>query len=516
MCPASVVLPVPSPLPVAAYMRMSTDMQQYSITNQTRAITGYANSHGMSIVRTYRDDGRSGLTIEHRPGLLSLVRDISQGPPGFTAILVLDVSRWGRFQNADEAAYYEFLCWKAGVRVCYVGELFENDGTPFAMVVKGIKRAMAAEYSRELSAKVCAGQRNLARLGYHQGAMAGYGLRRMLVSASGKPKGMLAMGERKSFATDRVTLVPGPTKEVRTVRWIYDQCIAGVSCTDIARALNAKGIPNHIGNAWTYQTVRGVLENEKYLGNSVYGRDSKRLGGRQIANPESLWVRKDGAYKPIVTPDVFQAAQRSRQAQTARMSTEEMVERAKAILDREGAITASLIEAEPGCPSVPAYARRFGSLNALYRVLGFLPRTHRHYGEVRAYVTSWQKTLTAFAAEWLEDAGSAVERYGMCLRIDHAWTLSFCVLNAHKAHTTHPAWFRHRTPEDTDVVVFARGAYREPVPRDYLVLPRILFPEWPTSFYDHNGPMIEGCTYPSLAILGDLARLSRMETQLCG
>ena len=72
MCPARVVLPAPRPLPVAAYMRMSTDMQQYSITNQTRAITGYANSHGMSIVRTYRDGGRSGLTIEHRPGLLSL------------------------------------------------------------------------------------------------------------------------------------------------------------------------------------------------------------------------------------------------------------------------------------------------------------------------------------------------------------------------------------------------------------------------------------------------------------
>lgn len=516
MCPASVVLPAPSPLPVAAYMRMSTDMQQYSITNQTRAITGYANSHGMSIVRTYRDDGRSGLTIEHRPGLLSLVRDISQGPPGFTAILVLDVSRWGRFQNSDEAAYYEFLCWKAGVRVCYVGELFENDGTPFAMVVKGIKRAMAAEYSRELSAKTSAGQRHMASLGFHQGALSGYGLRRMLIGASGKPRGLLAIGERKGFARDRVILVPGPKSEVRTVQWMYEQCIAGKSCTDIARALNAKGKRNHIGNPWTYQTVRAVLENEKYLGHSIYGKDSKILGGKQVANPKSLWVRKDHAWKPIVTQDVFDAAQRSRKAQIAHMSDDEVIERIRAIYEREGTISAPMITAEPGLLSAQSCARRFGSLNAMYRKVGFVPARNAHYGLIRAHVTNWQKTLVGFTAELLEEAGSTVERDGLRLRIDHAWTVSFSVLNAHKTNTTYPAWFRHRAVVEADIVVFARTAFGEPGPRDYLVLPKVLFPEWPGVFYNHNGPVIESCTYPSLAVLGDLARLSRMEAQLCG
>lgn len=516
MCPAPLVPSSPHPVSVAAYLRMSTDMQQYSMANQTRAITGYANSHGMSIVRTYRDDGRSGLTIEHRPGLLALVRDIAQGPPGFTAVLVLDVSRWGRFQNSDEAAYYEFLCWKAGVRVCYVGELFENDGTPFAMVVKGIKRAMAAEYSRELSAKTSAGQRNVAGLGFHQGALAGYGLRRMLVSAGGKPKGLLAKGERKSFATDRVVLAPGPLAECRTVRWIFDRCIEGESCTNIARALNAKGKLNHVGRPWTYQTVRDVIENEKYIGTSVYGKDSKLLGGRQVANPESMWIRKEGAYKPIIPPEVFEAAQRSRRAQVARMSDDEVIERIRGIYRREGVLSAPLITAEPGLPSAHACARRFGSLNAMYRRVGFVPARNAHYGLIGAHITNWQKSLTGFTADWLADAGSTVERDRMRLTIDHAWTVSFCVLNAHRANTSHPTWFRHRTPEDTDVVVFARTVFGEPSPRDYLVLPKVLFPVWPTSFYGRNGPAAEGCTYPSLAILGDLARLSRMETQLCG
>jgi glycine/D-amino acid oxidase-like deaminating enzyme len=44
-------------------------------------------------------------------------------------------------------------------------------------IVKGIKRAMAGEYSRELSAKVFAGQCRLIEMGFRQGGPAGYGLR---------------------------------------------------------------------------------------------------------------------------------------------------------------------------------------------------------------------------------------------------------------------------------------------------------------------------------------------------
>ncbi|MDR6935321.1 recombinase family protein [Luteibacter sp. 3190] len=137
------------------------------------------------VVRTFSDEGLSGLTAEQRPGLLALLRAIAHGPAGFEAVLVLDVSRWGRFQNTDEAAYYEFVCWKAGVQVIYVAEPFANDLSPFSMVVKGLKRVMAAEYSRELSAKVLAGQRRIAEMGYRAGGIAGYGLRRMLIDKDG-------------------------------------------------------------------------------------------------------------------------------------------------------------------------------------------------------------------------------------------------------------------------------------------------------------------------------------------
>jgi hypothetical protein len=56
-------------------------------------------------------------------------------------ILVYDVSRWGRFQDADESAYYEYICKRAGFGVQYCAEQFENDGSPVSTIVKGVSRA---------------------------------------------------------------------------------------------------------------------------------------------------------------------------------------------------------------------------------------------------------------------------------------------------------------------------------------------------------------------------------------
>jgi DNA invertase Pin-like site-specific DNA recombinase len=164
----------PSALRAAEYVRMSTEHQQYSTQNQCDKIREYAASRGIEVVRTYADEGKSGLRIDGREALQSLIRDVTNGRADFQAILVYDVSRWGRFQDADESAYYEYICRRAGIQVIYCAEQFENDGSPVSTIVKGVKRAMAGEYSRELSAKVFAGQCRLIELGFRQGGPAGY------------------------------------------------------------------------------------------------------------------------------------------------------------------------------------------------------------------------------------------------------------------------------------------------------------------------------------------------------
>lgn len=236
----------------AQYVRMSTEHQRYSTENQSDAIRKYAEQKGLEIVRTYADEGKSGLRLDGREGIKALIRDVQTGKADFGTILVYDVSRWGRFQDADESAHYEYICRSAGIAVQYCAEQFENDGSPVSTIVKGVKRAMAGEYSRELSAKVFAGQCRLIEIGYRQGGPAGYGLRRMLVDQNGVHKGKLARGEHKSIQTDRVILIPGAPVEIETVQWMYRAFVEeGKPEEEIADLLNSREVLTDDGGRWT-------------------------------------------------------------------------------------------------------------------------------------------------------------------------------------------------------------------------------------------------------------------------
>jgi hypothetical protein len=113
------------------------------------------------VTRTYSDAGKSGLVIKRRDGLRQLLNDVVGGKQPYKAILVYDVSRWGRFQDVDEAAHYEFLCKAAGVEVHYCAEQFANDNSLASAMMKALKRVMAGEYSRELSVKVNEGSKRI-------------------------------------------------------------------------------------------------------------------------------------------------------------------------------------------------------------------------------------------------------------------------------------------------------------------------------------------------------------------
>jgi DNA invertase Pin-like site-specific DNA recombinase len=509
-------VPVRAPpvIPVAEYVRMSTDLQIYSPINQSVAIAAFAEANGMQVVRTYVDEGRSGLDLGGREGLQRLLQDVRSGHADYEAVLVYDVSRWGRFQNSDEAAYYEFLCTRAGIRVYYVAEPFDNDGSPLAAILKGLKRTMAAEYSRELSAKVCAGQHRLASMGYHQGALAGYGLRRMRVDKDGRRKGILKIGDRKSLVTDRVILVPGPPNEVATVLRIFNDYVSGKSASQIAKTLNDEGIPTHVGGKWRYSIVTNLLSNEKYIGNAIHGRQRKRLKQALSDSPPDEWSRHDGAYTGIVPPELFHAARRKSVPRVARKTDEELLEPLRVILAREGTITEGLINAEPGVFCARVYGERFGGLRGVYTRLGLDLRRNLAYADIRTKIAPWRECLTAFACDTLADDGSAVERNEWSITVDRTWSLSFYVMQS-SDYGDGLRWFIRRIPEPTDIVVFAQMPSDGSTPMAYIVLPRSRFPAWPKMIYDSNTPSIDSFSYPSLSILRDLASLSRMGDQPC-
>ena len=359
-------------VPVAQYLRMSTEHQQYSLENQAAAIHRYADSNGFTVIQTYSDAAKSGLVLKRRPGLRQLLQDVVGGGATFRAILVYDISRWGRFQDTDESAHYEFLCKSAGVPVHYCAESFVNDGSMPSLIMKALKRSMAGEYSRELGVRVLSGQSRLARLGFKQGGLPGYGLRRMLVTGDRQPKQLLALRERKSIATDRVILVPGPAHEVQVVREIFRMLISERRTVyAIARELNRNGVQYLGDSPWDYQSVYAVLTSPKYAGCHVFGRTSSKLYTPMVRVPRSEWIVTPNAFEPIVDGATFDEAQRILWRRTFNKSNEDVLASLRVLLASEGRLSLTLIKNSPDLPSPSTYRHRFGSLRRAYELIGY-------------------------------------------------------------------------------------------------------------------------------------------------
>lgn len=377
--------PIPSGFKAAQYVRMSTEHQQYSTQNQADKIQEYADKRGIEIIKTYADEGKSGLSIGGRAALQRLISDVENGLAEFNVILVYDVSRWGRFQDADESAYYEYICRRAGIQVAYCAEQFENDGSPVSTIVKGVKRAMAGEYSRELSAKVFAGQCRLIEMGFRQGGPAGFGLRRVLVNERGEVKGELSQGEHKSLQTDRVILMPGPAEEVAWVnsmfRWLIDE---DMGFREIADRLNEHGVETDRGRPWTASSARTVLTNEKYIGNNVYNRHSFKLKRLHVDNPPEMWIRKEGAFEAIVPVEVFMTAQEIITARSAKLSDEELLDHLRRLYTEHGQLSGVLIDQSDALPSASTYRTRFGSLRRAYELIGYQTNFDSERAEINA------------------------------------------------------------------------------------------------------------------------------------
>jgi DNA invertase Pin-like site-specific DNA recombinase len=400
-------------VPAAEYLRMSTEHQQYSLDNQSAAILNYAESHGFQVVRTYSDAAKRGLVLKHRKGLQQLLKDVVGGTPDYKAILVYDVSRWGRFQDTDESAHYEFICKSAGVPVHYCAETFANDGTLPSLIMKTLKRTMAAEFSRELGVKVLAGQKRLAGLGFKQGGVPGYGLRRLLISSDRQPKQQLRSGERKSIATDRVILVLGPVHEVQCVREIYRLLLSEkMSVYAIAQELNKQGI-EYVGNsAWDYAAVFAVLTHPKYMGCHVFGRTSSKLYTPVVRVPKSEWVLTPGAFEPIIDHATYSKAQRILQGRTINKSDDELLDSLRGLLAAKGRLSLRLIQNSEDAPSPSTYRQRFGSLRKAYELIGYGRSNQFGPVDVRRRTQALREELISRIAAMFPNDVSVVRRGG--------------------------------------------------------------------------------------------------------
>ncbi|WP_271608797.1 recombinase family protein [Bradyrhizobium sp. CCBAU 21359] len=460
----------------AQYLRMSTDRQQYSIQNQAAVIAAYAHAHNFTLVRTYKDEGESGLLIKNRTGLLQLLEDVESNQVDFGHLLVYDVSRWGRFQDVDESAHYEFVCRRAGIKVAYCAEQFENDGSMLASIVKNIKRVMAAEYSRELSAKVYAGQCRFARLAYKPCGRAGYALVRELVDEKMQTRRVMRKGERKYILTDHIRIRPGAPKEIAVVKWIFDKFLEVRSETVIAWELNRKALASSTGLPWTRAAVGIVLRNESYIGNLVFNRKSQKLRQAAVRNPPEQWIRTEGCIEPIIDREVFFRVKKIIEERRVDLSEQLMLVRLRRTLLKEGRLTPAIIDRTPGLPCSATCQIHFGSFRNLYRLLGYTPKRNYEYLDARPAWSELRSKLVQQVAAAIRAAGGRIGSGGWsdCLRVDGTACLSVRAARwtpgRKPSHAPHWSIERETCLPDGWIAAIRLGEHNTTV-LDYVLLP---------------------------------------------
>jgi len=359
----------------AAYYRHSAqDRQENSVEIQQDQVRQFAEDNNIEMVEEYIDRGKTGLITEGREAFQRMLHDVETGKHQFDYVLVLDVSRWGRYQKRDIAAYYSALCEMHGAKVIYatIGFAAEND------LIHGlridIERYQAANYSRELSTKVFKGCAKIASQGFRAGGTPPYGFHRILLDEQRNPVQLLEPGQRKSIQNQRVTLTPGDQDEVTVIKQIFRAFVQRKRAPQqIADTLNSKRIPSPGGRNWTASSVRAVLTNELYAGTMIYNKTTQRLKSPSRSNPKADWIRAEDAFPAIIERKLFDSAQAmiqaAEEARRIRYSEEDMLTRLQALYAQYGTVRSSLIGANQEMVSASTYAHRFSTLFGAYQGL---------------------------------------------------------------------------------------------------------------------------------------------------
>lgn len=460
---------------VAAYVRMSREHQQYSVTNQIGAIGEYAERHDMEIVKIYEDAAKSGLSLRGRDALAKLLQDIESHSAEYSDLLVYDVSRWGRFQDTDEGGHYEFLCRNHGVNVVYCAEDFVNDGSVGSVIVKTYKRAYAADFSRQLSVKVFTTQCLLASRGHSPGSTCPYGLKRVAVDLNGRRRKTLRRGHLKDVDSDHVVLAPGASNEVQIIQEVFDLFVRRrCSARGIARHLNAALIPGPSGKKWKAPTILHILRCDKYIGTQFYNRTSAKLQKPRTENPRELWIQKEEAFNSIIDASLFERAQRLLLPPYKKRSDEELLAGLRRHLEIYGAISGVGARAQNGLANLGTYRARFGSLRRACELAGFtkLPNFQAYDDGIRK--RSVRLRLLDQLSRTVEAAGAVLtftataHRFNLGGQLTGYFDLKQCAGDANVA----PYW-RLRFPKRDviDLYVFGRLIGGD-APMDYFAIPR--------------------------------------------
>lgn len=285
-----------------AYCRVSTERQageaQTSLADQRATIEALAAKLGVAVGAWFTDAGASGATAEGRPQFSALLSSCeasarSRGSPGL--ILVLNDSRFGRFEDPEEATYWRVHLSRLGWRVRFC----EGDELESGMargVMRFIGSAQASEYRQNIKRNARRGAEGTARQGYWR-TKPPYGYCRKVVFPAGRER-LLPPGVPKA-PDEKIALWP-VEDEAAIVRELFLRFAGGgESLGSLAGWLQHRAP----GRAWSRMTVHAVLRNPVYCGDVIGGR--RRSDGSEAGE---TYGKRD-AHPPLVERSVFAQVQ---------------------------------------------------------------------------------------------------------------------------------------------------------------------------------------------------------------
>ncbi|MBR1443282.1 MAG: recombinase family protein [Firmicutes bacterium] len=250
----------------AAYLRMSTDKQEYSVESQQRLINDYARKNRITIVRNYVDEGISGRNAEKRPAFLEMISDSSKNM--FEAVLIYDSSRFAR--NLEQSLVYKSILKRNGVKLISITEPVLDDDT--SLITDALLGAMNELYSVKLSKNVKRGMEEKALRGEYL-SCAPFGYDRKIHNMP------LVINEEES----------------EIVKKIFDDIIRGVSAYAIAKELNLMSVKTKRGNAVDKRMIANIIMNPVYKGYLRWKSDNGE-------------IIKKADHKAIITEEKFELA----------------------------------------------------------------------------------------------------------------------------------------------------------------------------------------------------------------
>ncbi len=294
---------VPAPVKAACYKaglyaRLSEETEENreraTVETQMELLRKFAaEQEDMVIAREYADISCTGTNFE-RPGFEEMMRDMRDGV--IDCIVVKDLSRLGR-DYVETGNYIERVFPFFGVRFIAVTDGYDSE-KPGGELVMPLKNMVNEMYVKDLSKKMRTAHRAMWQKGEYSSGSVPYGY----------------VNEGRQLC---------PDMKVRgTVQEIFRLFLEGCSLKEIARRLSIKTvnpraykltqagreIPEGLNTGWNCVTVKLILVNRAYVGDSVHNKN-RQVNGKQVKAPKEEWIIVEDTHEPLVSREDFDMVQ---------------------------------------------------------------------------------------------------------------------------------------------------------------------------------------------------------------